>query len=117
MDSAFQGGNVNEEDHSMQDDVTERFDAGEPSEYKKSPKKAAMSGWIGSVLEDYDFTIYAQAAALVFPLVFFPKGNATVALVAALATSAVGYLAPPMGAVVLGHWGDRHGRKNVLVLC
>jgi MFS family permease len=76
-----------------------------------------VSGWIGSVLEYYDFSIYAQASALVFPTVFFPKGNATVALVASLATYAVGYLARPLGALVLGHWGDRHGRRNVLVVC
>ena len=91
--------------------------AHEPTEFPKSPKKAAASGWIGSVLEYYDFSIYAQAAALVFPTVFFPKGNPTVALVASLATYAVGYLARPLGAAVLGNWGDRHGRKNVLVLC
>ena len=72
-------------------------------------------GWIGSALE-YDFFIYAQAAALVFPQVFFPKGNPSVALTASLATYAVGYVARPVGAFVLGHWGDRHGRKNVLVL-
>lgn len=101
----------------MEDNVTERSGSGEPVEFRKSPKKAAVSGWIGSVLEYYDFTIYASAAALVFPTIFFPKGNATVAVVASLATYAVGYLARPVGAVVLGHWGDRHGRKNVLVLC
>lgn len=80
-----------------------------------SPRRAALSGWIGSTLEYYDFTIYAQAAALVFPTVFFPSGNAAVALVASLATYAVGYVARPIGAFVLGHFGDRHGRKNVLV--
>src|SRR3954467_3418971 len=101
----------------MYDELNRAAGAHEPTEFPKTPKKAAMSGWIGSVLEYYDFTIYAQAAALVFPLVFFPKGNATVALVASLATYAVGYLARPLGAVVLGNWGDRHGRKNVLVLC
>ena len=101
----------------MEDNATERSGSGEPVEFRRSPKKAAVSGWIGSVLEYYDFTIYASAAALVFPVVFFPKGNATVAVVASLATYAVGYLARPIGAVVLGHWGDRHGRKNVLVLC
>ena len=83
---------------------------------RKSPKKAAASGWIGSALEYYDFFIYAQAAALVFPQVFFPKGDPAVALIASLATYAVGYLARPVGAFFLGHWGDRHGRKNVLVL-
>jgi MFS family permease len=101
----------------MVDDLTERSASGEPAEFHKTPKKAAASGWIGSVLEYYDFTIYASSAALVFPTVFFPKGNPTVAIVASLATYAVGYLARPLGAAVLGHWGDRHGRKNVLVLC
>src|SRR5262245_39271063 len=100
----------------MQTKVTPPPSSGQStvSHHQKTPKKAAVSGWIGSVLEYYDFSIYAQASALVFPAVFFPKGNATVALVASLATYAVGYLARPLGAVVLGHWGDRHGRKNVL---
>lgn len=81
---------------------------------KRNPKKAAMSGWIGSALEYYDFALYSQAAALVFPVVFFPSGNATVAIIASLATYAVGYVSRPIGAIVLGAWGDRHGRKNVL---
>lgn len=79
-------------------------------------KKAAASGWIGSALEYYDWFIYAQAAALVFPSIFFPGGNPTVALIASLGTYAVGYVARPIGAFVLGQWGDKHGRKNVLVL-
>ncbi len=83
---------------------------------ERDPKKAAMSGWIGSALEYYDFALYSQAAALVFPVVFFPSGNSTVALIASLATYAVGYVARPVGAIVLGAYGDRHGRKNVLVL-
>jgi len=80
-------------------------------------KKAAASGWIGSVLEFYDFFIYATAAALVFPQVFFPSGDPTVAIIASLGTYAVGYLARPIGGVVLGHYGDTHGRKQVLILC
>jgi MFS family permease len=86
------------------------------AESRRMSKRAAWSGWIGSTLEYYDFSIYAQAAALVFPAVFFPSGNPTVALIASLATYAVGYVARPLGAFVLGNWGDRHGRKNVLVL-
>src|ERR1700760_2181263 len=78
---------------------------------------AAASGWIGSALEYYDFFIYATAASLVFPQIFFPSANPTVAIVASLATYGVGYVARPIGAFVLGHWGDTHGRKNVLVLC
>ena len=80
-------------------------------------KKAAASGWIGSALEYYDFFIYATAAALVFPQIFFPSGNPTIAIVASLATYGVGYVARPIGAFVLGHWGDTHGRKRVLLVC
>lgn len=82
-----------------------------------APRRAAASGWIGSALEYYDFFIYAQAAALIFPQLFFPKGDPQVALVASLATYGVGYVARPIGAFFLGRWGDTHGRKNVLVLC
>ena len=84
---------------------------------KHQSKKAAASGWIGSALEYYDFFIYATAASLIFPQIFFPSGNPTVAIVASLATYGVGYVARPIGAFVLGHWGDTHGRKTVLLLC
>jgi MFS family permease len=80
-------------------------------------KKAAASGWIGSALEYYDFFIYATAASLIFPQIFFPSDNPTVAIVASLATYGVGYVARPVGAFFLGHWGDTHGRKTVLILC
>src|SRR5689334_17969146 len=80
-------------------------------------RKATASGWIGSALEYYDFFIYATAASLIFPQIFFPSGNPTVAIVASLATYGVGYVSRPIGAFVLGHWGDTHGRKNVLILC
>jgi MFS family permease len=80
-------------------------------------RKATASGWIGSALEYYDFFIYATAASLVFPQLFFPKGDATVAIVASLATYGVGYVARPIGAFFLGHWGDTHGRKTVLLVC
>lgn len=80
-------------------------------------RKAAASGWIGSALEYYDFFIYATAASLIFPQIFFPSGNPTIAIVASLATYGVGYVARPIGAFFLGHWGDTHGRKTVLLLC
>src|SRR5215213_10284134 len=101
----------------MQDEIVEPPGAHEPTEFKKTPKKAAASGWIGSALEYYDFFIYAQAAALIFPDIFFPEGNPTVAIAGSLAIYGVAYVARPIGAFVLGHWGDTHGRKNVLVLC
>jgi MFS family permease len=88
----------------------------EPSGRHQS-KMAAASGWIGSALEYYDFFIYATAASLIFPQLFFPSNNPTVAIVASLATYGVGYVARPIGAFVLGHWGDTHGRKTVLILC
>ncbi len=88
----------------------------EPSGTRQS-KKAAASGWIGSALEYYDFFIYATAASLIFPQIFFPKGNPTTAIIASLATYGVGYIARPIGGFVLGHMGDTHGRKQVLITC
>ena len=84
---------------------------------RRQSKKAAASGWIGSALEYYDFFIYATAASLVFPQIFFPSADPTVAIVASLATYGVGYVARPIGAFVLGHYGDTHGRKGVLLMC
>lgn len=84
---------------------------------KDQSRKATASGWIGSVLEYYDFFIYATAAALIFPQIFFPKGDPQTAIIASLATYGAGYVARPIGAIVLGHWGDTHGRKFVLILC
>jgi len=90
--------------------------ANEP-EGRRQSKKAAASGWIGSALEYYDFFIYATAASLIFPQIFFPKGDPAIAIIASLATYGVGYVARPIGAFVLGHMGDTRGRKQVLVLC
>ncbi len=80
-------------------------------------KKATASGWIGSVLEYYDFFIYATAASLIFPQIFFPSTDPKTAIVASLATYGVGYVARPIGAFFLGHWGDTKGRKQVLIIC
>jgi MFS family permease len=101
----------------MSDQIIEPAGSHEPTEFSKTPKKAAASGWIGSALEYYDFFIYAQAAALVFPAIFFPSSDPQAAIVFSFAAFGVGYVARPIGAFVLGHWGDTHGRKNVLVLC
>ncbi len=80
-----------------------------------NPKRAATAAWVGSALEYYDFFIYGTAAALVFGRVFFPGSNAATGTLLALATFGVGYLARPLGALVLGHIGDQYGRKRVLV--
>lgn len=79
------------------------------------PRRAALAAWIGSALEYYDFFIYGTAAALVFGKVFFPASEPAAGTLLALATFGVGYLARPVGALVLGHIGDRFGRKRVLV--
>ncbi|NIH78811.1 MFS transporter [Amycolatopsis viridis] len=80
------------------------------------PRKAAVAAWIGSALEYYDFFIYGTAAALVFGKIFFPSSDPTAGTLLALATFGVGYLARPVGAFILGHVGDKFGRKKVLVL-
>lgn len=83
--------------------------------HPKTPKKAALASFLGGTLEYYDFFIYGTAAALVFPALFFPAGNPAVAAVAAFATFGVAYIARPLGGIVMGHFGDRIGRKNVLL--
>lgn len=80
----------------------------------RSPRKAAFASWIGSAVEYYDFFIYGTAAALVFGKIFFPSFDPTAATVAAFATFGVGYVTRPIGAVLLGHIGDKYGRKKVL---
>ena len=72
------------------------------SSNQEAGRKAALSGALGSMLEFYDFFIYTQAAALVFPTVFFPADNRTLAIAASLGTYGVGYVARPVGAFVLG---------------
>lgn len=79
-------------------------------------RRASVSAFLGSTLEYYDFYIYGTAAALVFGPLFFPSSNSTVGLVAAFATFGVGYLARPLGGIVLSHFGDRIGRKPILLV-
>ena len=85
------------------------------TERVRTPKKSAIAAWVGSALEYYDFVIYGTAASLVFPQIFFPEGNPAAATVASLATFGVGYVARPVGSFVLGHVGDKLGRKKVLI--
>ncbi|RZL82270.1 MAG: MFS transporter [Rhodococcus sp. (in: high G+C Gram-positive bacteria)] len=89
---------------------------GRATEAAKTPKKAALASFLGSALEYYDFFIYGSAAALVFGHTFFPAGNDAIGTVAALATFGVGYVARPVGGIVLGHFGDKLGRKKILLL-
>ena len=80
----------------------------------QASRKAALASWIGSALEYYDFFIYGTAAALVFGKLFYPNHDPQIASIAALATFGVAYITRPIGAFILGHVGDRYGRKRVL---
>ena len=71
---------------------------------------------IGTIIEWYDFLIYATAAALVFNKAFFPTFDPLAGTLAALGSYAVGFLARPLGGALFGHFGDRLGRKSMLVL-
>lgn len=96
-------------------DTLNRVDDSGDSGGEQTPRKAAMASWIGSMVEYYDFFIYGTAAALVFGKLFFPDSAPATGTLLALATFGVGYVARPFGAVILGHFGDKFGRKRVLV--
>lgn len=83
---------------------------------RKTPGKAALASFLGSTLEYYDFFIYGTAAALVFPRLFFPSADPAIGLIAAFATFGVAYVARPVGGLVMGHFGDKLGRKKILLL-
>ena len=80
-----------------------------------SPAQVLAASLIGTTIEFYDFYIYATAAVLVFPALFFPDSSPTAALLQSLATFAVAFIARPVGSAVFGHFGDRIGRKATLV--
>ncbi len=86
-----------------------------PPPVRGRPRKAAIAAWIGSALEYYDFFIYGSAAALVFPKVFFDPDDPATATLISMATFGVAYAARPVGALILGHIGDRLGRRKIMV--
>lgn len=92
--------------------------AASPAQARASSRdmvKVAGASAIGTMIEYYDFTLYATATALVFNKIFFPADNATVGMLLAFATFFVGYCARPLGGIVFGHIGDRVGRKAALM--
>jgi metabolite-proton symporter len=81
-----------------------------------SVRRVVVASLIGTSLEWYDFFIYGTAAALVFNHLFFPSFDPLVGTLLAFTTYAVGFIARPLGGIVFGHYGDKVGRKNVLVI-
>lgn len=82
---------------------------------KSSMRKVALTALAGTSIEWYDFFLYATAAALVFPSVFFPESDPTMGLILSFGTFAFGFVARPIGGILFGHFGDRIGRKKTLV--
>ena len=83
---------------------------------RTSIRRIALASFAGTTIEWYDFFLYGTAAALVFNKVFFPTFAPLTGTLAAYGTYAVGFIARPLGGVVIGHYGDRIGRKSMLVL-
>ncbi|WP_424216071.1 MFS transporter (plasmid) [Streptomyces sp. BI20] len=83
---------------------------------RSSIARIVSASLIGTTIEWYDFFLYGSAAALVFNTLFFPTGDPLVGTLIAFVTYAIGFLARPLGGVVFGHYGDRLGRKRLLVL-
>lgn len=82
---------------------------------QNSPARVLVASLIGTTIEFFDFYIYATAAVLVFPQLFFPAGDAAAATLQSLATFALAFFARPLGSALFGHFGDRIGRKATLV--
>jgi MFS transporter, MHS family, shikimate and dehydroshikimate transport protein len=95
----------------------ERLDAARPgAEEKRNLRKVVAASFIGTTIEWYDFFLYGTAAALVFNELFFPNVDPVIGTLSAFATFAVGFAARPIGGIVFGHYGDRIGRKTMLIL-
>ena len=92
------------------------LDAVATNRARSQARKAAIGSFVGAVVDWYDFLLYGIVAALVFNSEFFPKVSPTMGTLAAFATFGVGFLFRPLGGVVFGHYGDRLGRKRMLVL-
>src|SRR5262245_18881499 len=86
-----------------------------PATVINSPAQVLFASLIGTTIEFFDFYIYATAAVLVFPKMFFPASDPTTATLASLATFGIAFLARPIGSALFGNFGDRVGRKTTLV--
>jgi MFS family permease len=89
----------------------------QPAIPPKSHRKLLAAGLIGSSIEWYDFFLYGTAAALVFPHVFFPSSSPLTGTLLSFSTFWAGFIARPLGGILAGHFGDRYGRKPMVVTC
>ena len=87
-----------------------------PKKRINTPRQVLFASLVGTAVEFFDFYIYATAAVLVFPRLFFPATDPASSVLASLATFAIAFVARPIGSAVFGHFGDRIGRKRTLVL-
>ncbi|PSJ44099.1 MFS transporter [Zobellella endophytica] len=88
----------------------------DPRQQRKDSRRAIISSYLGSTVEFYDFLLYAAAASLVFPTLFFGELEPGVGLMLSFLTLAAGYVARPVGGLLFGHFGDKVGRKLVLFI-
>jgi MFS transporter, MHS family, shikimate and dehydroshikimate transport protein len=99
----------------MREEIMERI-GGEGEGQTSSIRQVALASFIGTAIEWYDFFLYGTAAALIFGELFFPEFSSTAGTLAAFSTYAVGFAARPLGGIVFGHYGDKIGRKAMLIL-
>ncbi|NLU83737.1 MFS transporter [Rhodococcus sp. HNM0569] len=83
---------------------------------RRALRRVAFSSLLGTTIEYYDFLLYGTMAAVVFGKVFFPSSDSALGTIAAFGTLAAGYVARPLGGVIFGHFGDRLGRKSMLIV-
>src|SRR5580698_3676765 len=87
-----------------------------PQKHLNTPRQVLFASLVGTTVEFFDFYIYATAAVLVFPRLFFPASDPASSTLASLATFGIAFIARPIGSVLFGHFGDRIGRKKTLVI-
>jgi metabolite-proton symporter len=99
----------------MQATITNSINTETDATPVNSRGKVVVASLVGTAIEFFDFYIYATAAVIVFPHIFFPQGDPTAATLQSLATFAIAFVARPIGSALFGHFGDRVGRKVTLV--
>lgn len=99
----------------MQASIATAIDSETDATPVNSRGKVVVASLVGTAIEFFDFYIYATAAVIVFPHIFFPQGDPTAATLQSLATFAIAFIARPIGSALFGHFGDRVGRKVTLV--